>query len=145
MNEHRRIMRPCRYRGCKVTHALMPGDYCITHWYKTEGKELPTLEPKKARPAVDRNKVFTNFQATSQAAAQNALPSSGTKRRQVYDLIMVNMSNGMTADEVQVSTDFSPNTINPTIKGLADDGWIVDSGERRPTRTGNMAIVWVAL
>lgn len=74
-----------------------------------------------------------------------ALPSSGTKRRAVYDLIMANLSNGLTADEVQVITDFSPNTINPTIKGLADDGWIHDGGERRPTRTGALAIVWVAV
>ena len=74
-----------------------------------------------------------------------ALPSSGTKRRAVYDLIMANLSNGLTADEVQVITDFSPNTINPTIKGLADDGWIHDGGERRPTRTGALAIVWVAI
>ena len=138
-------MKPCRYRGCKVTKALMPGDYCITHWYKVEGKELPDNGPAKPRPPIDRNKVFTGKQATSRAAAQMALPSSGTKRRIVYDLIMANMANGLTADEVQVATDFSPNTINPTIKGLADDGWIHDNGERRPTRTGALAIVWVAI
>ena len=123
----------------------MPGDYCITHWYKANGKTLPDNTPAKPRPPVDRNTTISGKRETSKAAARMALPSSGTKRRQVYDLIMVNMSNGMTADEIQVSTDFSPNTINPTIKGLADDGWIHDSGERRPTRTGALAIVWVAI
>lgn len=143
--DRNRPYRPCRWRGCPVTIAIMDGDYCITHWYKANGKQLPDNTPAKPRPAVDSNKVFMGRQATSRAAAQNALPSSGTKRRQVYDLIMSNMSNGLTADEIQITTGISPNTINPTIKGLADDGWIYDSGERRATRTGNMAIVWVAV
>lgn len=142
-NDHRRVMTPCKWRACQVTVALM-GDYCIKHWYWAQGKECPGWERNK-RPAVDRNTAIAGKRETSQAAARQALPSSGTKRRQVYDLIMANMSNGMTADEVQISTDFSPNTINPTIKGLADDGWISDSGERRPTRTGALAIVWVAI
>ena len=30
--------RPCRWRGCPVTIAIMDGDYCITHWYKANGK-----------------------------------------------------------------------------------------------------------
>jgi len=144
MNDHLRKMTPCKWRGCNVSLALM-GDYCITHYYKSQGKEVPTHTPKPIRPSVDSNKVFTNRQATSQAAAQMALPSSGTKRRTVYDLIMANLANGLTADEVQVQTGFSPNSINPTIKGLADDGWIRDSGERRPTRTGALAIVWTAI
>ena len=144
MNDHLRKMTPCKWRGCNVSLALM-GDYCITHWYKAQGKEVPTQTPKPVRPKVDSNKVFTNRQATSQAAARLALPSSGTKRRTVYDLIMANLANGLTADEVQVQTGFSPNSINPTIKGLADDGWIRDSGERRPTRTGALAIVWTAI
>jgi hypothetical protein len=145
--DHRRQMTPCKWRGCNVHLALM-GDYCITHWYKSQGKPLPEHTPPTRtaqRPSIDRNTTITGKRETSRAAAQMALPSSGTKRRTVYDLIMANMANGLTADEVQIATDFSPNTINPTIKGLADDGWIHDSGERRPTRTGALAIVWVAI
>ena len=146
--DHRRQMTPCKWRACPVSLALM-GDYCIKHWYRSQGKEVPSHTPpapsKAQRPSIDRNTTINGRRETSRAAAQMALPSSGTKRRAVYDLIMANLSNGLTADEVQVITDFSPNTINPTIKGLADDGWIHDGGERRPTRTGALAIVWVAV
>jgi predicted transcriptional regulator len=52
---------------------------------------------------------------------------------------------GLTADEVNEATGISPNTINPTIRGLVLDGWLEDSGKRRVTRSGNEAIVWVPI
>jgi hypothetical protein len=54
-------------------------------------------------------------------------------------------NDGLTADEVNEATNISPNTINPTIRGLVLDGWLEDSGKRRVTRSGNDAIVWVAI
>jgi len=144
-NFHAQKFGKCKWRGCPVTIAIMPGDYCITHWYKANGKQCPTLEPYKPRPAVDRNVTRTNRTDTSRAAAQRSLPDSGTKRRTVYDAIMGNMSNGMTCDEVCQATGMLVQSATSAINTLAQDGWLTDSGERRPTRTGHMAIVWVAL
>lgn len=140
-NEHMRPMTPCKWRACPVTVALM-GDYCIKHWYWSRGKECPGWERKKP---VDRNVTRTNGTDTSRAAAQKSLPDSGTKRRTVYDAIMGNMSNGMTCDEVCEKTGMLVQSATSAINTLAADGWLTDSGQRRPTRTGHMAIVWVAL
>lgn len=142
-NNHLRPMRPCRWRGCKVTVAIMPNDLCILHHYWAQGKECPGFERK--RPSVDRNVTRTNRTDTSRASANKALPESGTKRRTVYDAVIGNMSNGMTCDEVCEQTGMLVQSCTSAINTLAADGWLYDSGMRRPTRTGHMAIVWVAL
>lgn len=121
---------------------LMPimGQHCIRHYYEAKGKPCPTLDEVQ-RPALDRNTVAMGKQATSRAAAARALPRSGTKRAAIWELLKAHQ--GLTADEINAMTGISPNTINPTINSLAKDGWIADSGQRRLTRAGNEAIVWV--
>lgn len=145
--DHQRKLNPCRVRNCNVTAALMEGDLCIRHWYKSIGKPLPdyTAKATTPRPSIDRNTVITGKRDTSRGAAAKVLPSTGTKRRRVYDAIMANMSNGMTCDEVCVDTGMLVQSATSAIHTLAQDGWLVDSGQRRPTRTGVLAIVWVAL
>lgn len=150
-NFHRKPFRPCRWLGCPVTIAIMDGDYCITHWYKVNGKELPPLNPTAPkhptlqRPSIDRNTAITGKRDTSRGAAARVLPSTGTKRRTVYDTIMANMSNGMTCDEVCEATGMLVQSCTSAIHTLAQDGWLTDSGERRPTRTGTLATVWTAI
>jgi hypothetical protein len=145
--DHRQNMTPCKWRGCNVHLALM-GDYCVTHWYKANGKELPDngpAKPRAPRPNIDRNTVITGRRDTSRGAAAHVLPSTGTKRRTVYDAIMANMANGLTCDEVCEATGMLVQSATSAIHTLARDGWLTDSGERRPTRTGVLAIVWVAI
>jgi len=146
--EHQRKLNPCRVRNCKVTSALMDGDLCIKHWYAKQGKVCPDPNFKTARPprpSIDRNVVATGKRDTSRGAAAHVLPSTGTKRRRVYDVIMANMSNGMTCDEVCVDTGMLVQSATSAINTLAHDGWLRDSGMRRPTRTGVLATVWIAL
>lgn len=95
---------------------------------------------RQARPELCRNRVFYGPQETSQKAAARALPRTGTQRHRIWELIKT--TDGMTADEINAATNISPNTINPTIRGLVLDGWLEDSGQRRATRAGNEAIVW---
>ena len=96
---------------------------------------------RQARPELTRPRVFMGPQETSRKAAERALPRTGTQRHKVWVLMRDNA--GLTADEVNEATGISPNTINPTIRGLVLDGWLEDSGKRRVTRSGNEAIVWV--
>ena len=141
----------CKWRACNVTMAIMPGSYCITHWYKANGKDCPPLHvsapkhPTLQRPSIDRNTAPRGKASTSRDAASRVLPSTGTKRRTVYDTIMGNMSNGMTCDEVCEATGMLVQSCTSAINTLAADGWLTDTGERRPTRTGYMATVWTAL
>lgn len=111
--------------------------------------DQPTLfdEAKPAERPVPSNLVFYGRQETSRLAAEKALPKSGTTRARIYQLIRQSTitgsaTKGSTSDELQAITGISPNTMNPTIRGLALDGHIIDSGERRLTRSGCDAIVW---
>jgi hypothetical protein len=145
--DHARKLNPCRVRNCHVTAALMEGDLCIRHWYKSIGKECPDITGtvKTPRPSIDRNTAVTGKRDTSRGAASRVLPSTGTKRRTVYDAIMANMANGMTCDEICVETGMLVQSATSAINGLVYDKWLRDSGLRRPTRTGTLATVWVAL
>ena len=146
-NYHNRKLNRCRVRGCTVTAAVMDGDLCIRHWYKSQGKVCPdwTAKVETPRPSIDRNTAVTGKRDTSRGAAARVLPSTGTKRRTVYDAIMANMANGMTCDEVCVETGMLVQSATSAINGLVYDKWLRDSGMRRPTRTGTLATVWVAI
>jgi hypothetical protein len=51
---------------------------------------------------------------------------------------------GYTTDELIVRTGKGHASVSARVNELANAGWIVDSGQRRATRSGQPAIVWVA-
>ena len=53
-------------------------------------------------------------------------------------------SLGLTVDELESVTGLPHQTASPRVNELAKSGQIVDSGQRRPTRSGRNAVVWVA-
>ena len=97
-------------------------------------------------PAVDdvRAQVGRFHPDTAQHAAARALPRSGSDRRRVYDLILERGAEGATDDELEVALDLPHQTASARRNGLRDDGWVTDSGRKRPTRSGADAIVWIA-
>ncbi len=50
---------------------------------------------------------------------------------------------GLTADEVAVLFNGTHQTFSARVSQLRDEGWIVDGGGRRDTRSGRKAIVWL--
>lgn len=96
-------------------------------------------------PAVDdlRAQVGTFHADTAQQAATRALPRSGSDRRRVYDFIVERGETGATDDELEVALGLPHQTASARRNGLRDDGWLTDSGRKRPTRSGVDAIVWV--
>ena len=147
-------MKPtCLWQDCPRGRT-MPTGYCIEHHHLNKGLPCPELQPlveggwmeqylsrtPAGRPALERNRAFFGKQLTSREAALRAYPRTGTQRHRIWSLMT--SRDGLTADEVNEQTGISPNTINPTIRGLVIDGWLEDSGERRMTRAGNEAIVW---
>lgn len=132
----------CKNSSCKKPPLM--GEFCIEHWYTSRGKVCPGMEPGGVlqRPPVARNTVAVGRQATSRAAAAQALPKSGTNRARILDYIT--KAGGATDEELELALNLSGNTVRPCRVSLVQDGWVVDSGKRRPVRSGNDAIIWCA-
>lgn len=60
--------------------------------------------------------------------------------------VLINIAtteHGLTCDEIEKMMDGKHQTISARVNELRDKGWIKDSGQRRPTRSGRNAIVWI--
>lgn len=94
---------------------------------------------------VDANEVFVRHDApaTSRAAAAEALPRSGTQKRTVYDMLAQRGPQGATDDEMIAHLGIKHQSLTPARYALREGGLIGDSGQRRQTESGNLAVVWV--
>ena len=85
-----------------------------------------------------------NRRDTSIAAARDAEPNAGTDAHIALELIRYRGEFGLTDDELEVMSAMRHQTASARRRGLVLKGLVRDSGQRRPTRSGSMAIVWVA-
>lgn len=84
---------------------------------------------------------------TSREAGEKAKPNSGKQRELIHFWVKwagKSEAKGMTADELSMLLELPAQSVSARINGLHKDGHIMDSGERRRTRYGRNAIVWVA-
>ena len=86
--------------------------------------------------------IARNAQRTSIAAANNALPKTGSLRRKVYEYILAQGLRGATDQEVENALHLDGNTVRPTRLSLIKDGYILDTGTTRKNANGNECIVW---
>jgi hypothetical protein len=98
------------------------------------------------RPPIERPHApwRHNAKETSQKAGEAALGRSGSQRRRIYDEVFLAGSQGMTSDEIGDKLKLPPQSVSARVNGLHNDGHLVDSGQRRHTKWGIDAIVWVA-
>jgi hypothetical protein len=91
---------------------------------------------------VERNTVTIarNAQRTSIAAARRTLPRTGSIRKRIYDYLQ--QSGGATDEQIEDALHISGNSVRPSRGSLVEDGLVFDTGTERPTKSGNMAIVW---
>jgi hypothetical protein len=81
---------------------------------------------------------------TSKAAAESQKGGGAQRdRERVLAAIIRAGIPGMTTDEVEVALRGRHQTISARVNGLHNDGLIVDSGGRRPTRSGRQAVVYI--
>jgi hypothetical protein len=99
----------------------------------------------KKLPEIDRNvmRVSKVSPDTSVVAGNATLPQTGTKRRITYELIKAAGLFGLCDHEIEAQTGWLHQSASSARNTLMGDGWIIDSGARRPTPAGNPAIVWV--
>lgn len=98
---------------------------------------LPALRDLPPPPARD---IDTSIAAAESIAGEKV----NHKRRIVLDCITAKGSRGATLDEVSVSLDMLMQTASARVRELAQAGYIEDTGDRRPTRTGRNARVYRA-
>ena len=63
---------------------------------------------------------------------------------QVYRFIWEQKTYGAIDDEIYRGLNMRQNTARPRRNDLMNQGYIVDSGKRRQTRSGREAIIWIA-
>ena len=115
---------------------------------RRESKEID----RRRQPDENVVPVGMHHPETSKRAAKRSFPHSGTWRLKV--LMEILSSEGHERDgvppgrcdhELERIFDRAHESISATRNSLMKDGWIVDSGVRRPHPvTGNEAIVWRA-
>lgn len=99
---------------------------------------------KGAKTRREKKTLPHNGTDTSVAAANRAAPNAGAFRRRILGELQVRASYGATCDELEQALSLTHQTASARLRDLALAGRVIDSHERRPTRSGRKAIVWVA-
>ena len=130
-------------------HLERPGDLCKHGVMSTRFCEDCSAE-HDAKPAEEFASPPSSREGTSEEAADQIAPNTGTIRRMVLDAIEEH--GGMTCDEVEHFLELGHQTVSPRIWELQGNPkdkqvprLIRDSGERRKTSSGRRAIVWEAV
>lgn len=85
---------------------------------------------------------FVKGSDTSEASAKRIEPALGYLQQKVLDVLR-DAPKGMLCEEVERKADLSHQTASARIRELCQRGYIEDSGQRRQTRYGRQARVYV--
>lgn len=102
----------------------------------------PSLREK---PRVETDHVALGTVDTSREAASVAEQAAEFVRRLILDCVRGAGARGLTLDEFCSATGKQPNQVSGRFTDLHRLGLIQRSGDRRPTKTGATAHVWVAV
>jgi hypothetical protein len=116
-----------------------------SHKHETEYEVYEYVRQLKTKSwlrKIDDNVVIlsSRSKSTSQKAAKNILPRTGSIRREVYDLVQRN--NGLTDYELEMLLKGKHQTVSASRRSLVVDGYLSDSGKTRKNDVGNDCIVW---
>lgn len=100
-------------------------------------------EPRQPPLPFNGRPPFVEGSDTSEAAADSIARDASSLRSQVMSAIADSI-DGLTCDEVEATLVLRHQTASARVRELALLERIVDSGRRRPTRSGRRAVVWVA-
>lgn len=103
----------------------------------------PLPKAKRRRPEEFRPAPFVAGSTTSRQAAQSVQEFTGAMRLRVLAFIASRGAEGATSDEAEHGLGMIHQSSSPRIVELHDGGYITDSGNRRPTVRGRLAIVWL--
>jgi hypothetical protein len=85
------------------------------------------------------------MQETSTAALDSLEDKIPNIERQVFEYIKSRGRKGSTCDEAEIALGLRHQTCSARFTALSKRDEIIDSGERRPTRSGRKAIAWITV
>jgi len=98
---------------------------------------------KKRKKNPDFDDLVQPPRKTSQIAGASF--NKAIARFKVFRHIQAQGKKGSTCDEAEAALGMSHQTASPRVFELHVSGRIVDSDQRRHTRSGRKAIVWIAM
>jgi len=87
---------------------------------------------------------YERTSGTSREAAISMLPYAGHQRERVYRYVCSQGDTGATSDECEIALDLPHQSASARVRELVLEGLVVESGEKRRTRTLRRARVVVA-
>jgi hypothetical protein len=106
--------------------------------------QVMAMEAERERLAAEHTYVRTDAKPTAVAAAAKAAPGSGTQRGRVLRCIVLAGEEGATDEQIHERLALPLNTVRPRRLELVEGGYVIDSGDTRPTHGGSPAICWLA-
>ena len=82
-------------------------------------------------------------QAVSRIAYEAVIGATEFLRRRVEDAVRAAGPAGLTCDDLEAHLAMRHQTCSPRVNELVAQGRLLDSGQRRRTRTGRTAVVWI--
>lgn len=95
------------------------------------------------QPSLFDRPLYVSGSQTSQLAAAAIRKGASSLRTKVLNYLR-DRRDGATDDEMQWALGMNPSTQRPRRVELCEEGLVVDSGKRRPTKSGRAATVWYA-
>lgn len=98
-------------------------DMPIADWWASKGRRCVGCRRRGARPARRRRA------GRAVAPAAGLLPSTGTKRRAVYDLLLAVGERGASFDDLCRALSLSPAAAERRVQELTAEGLVESAGE----------------
>jgi hypothetical protein len=92
---------------------------------------------------IDRDPPAVRGSETSREAAEEIRPHLNRLEAVVLDAVRASGMDGLTDEEGIDATRLSPSTYRPRRVRMVELGRVVDSGRKRATASGRLAVVWV--
>lgn len=109
-----------------------------------EGDDRDNWSGPLRNPEDDRIGRFSNPEVsgapeTQRLAAIQVYPKTGTQRRKVLDALFI---EDLTDEQIEDRIHIGQRQSSTRRKELENDGWVMDSGDRRKSKAGADVVVW---
>lgn len=98
----------------------------------------------EAAPTMPAQARATDPDTSHKAAASLEADDLTGLQKRVLDHLVAKAAHGATTLELSAALGIDRVTVSPRLAPMADNGLVVDSGQRREGPSGRKSIVWVA-